>query len=70
MTVTVHRRLDSNTVCIPELQPLIGKDVQIIVIEETRPPMPRPDLTALHKLAGHIDLDYAAIDELRSRSMI
>ena len=38
-TIRIHRRLDSETLHLPELQPLIGKTVEITVREE---PPPRP----------------------------
>jgi len=41
--IHIHKHLDSETVTLPELKPLIGKDVEIIVIEERlgekRPPL-------------------------------
>jgi hypothetical protein len=70
MTLTVRRYLDSETLCLPELRPFLGKNVQIIIIEESEPKAPRPDLSALHALAGNIDLDYDAIEQLRARSIV
>ncbi len=69
MTVSIRRHLDSATIHLPEAAPLVGKDVRIIVVEEpvVRPPR---DLSALDRLAGKIDLDYEAIDDLRLRSML
>lgn len=69
MTISLHKHLDSNTLHLPELDPMIGKDVRIIVVEESGAPSFRPDLTLLHELAGHIDLDFDAIEDLRSRSV-
>jgi hypothetical protein len=39
--IVIRRTLDSDTLHLPELRPLIGKTVEIVVRE--RPPMP-PDL--------------------------
>ena len=39
--IVIRRTLDSDTLHLPELKPLIGKAVEIVVRE--RPPMP-PDL--------------------------
>jgi len=37
MTVVhIHRTLDSETLHLPEVRPLIGKNVEIIIIEETK----------------------------------
>lgn len=36
--VRIHRRLESDTLHLPELQPLIGKNVEIIVQEEIPTP--------------------------------
>ena len=68
MTVSVHRQLQSETIYLPEAAALVGKDVRIIVIEEPVPRAPR-DLSALERVAGKLDLDFDAIDELRRRSV-
>jgi hypothetical protein len=68
MTVSIRRHLDSETVHLPEAAGLVGKHVRIIVMEEPADRLP-PDLALLERLAGKIDLDYEAIDELRRRSV-
>jgi len=35
--VRIRRKLDSDTLHLPELKPLIGKNVEIIVLEEQAP---------------------------------
>ena len=37
--VRIRRRLDSETLHLPELKPLLGKNVEIIVLEESPPPI-------------------------------
>jgi hypothetical protein len=32
--IRIKRKLSSDTICIPELAPMIGRDVEIIVLEE------------------------------------
>jgi hypothetical protein len=64
MTISVHTHLRSDTIHLPEAAALVGKDVRIIVIEEPINRAPR-DLSALDRLAGKVDLDFAAIDDLR-----
>jgi len=34
MTVRIRRKLESETLYLPELRPLLGKNVEIIVLEE------------------------------------
>ena len=68
MTVSVHTHLRSSTIHVPEAEALVGKEVRIIMVEEPSPRPPR-DLSALDRLAGKIDLDYDAIDDLRRRSI-
>jgi hypothetical protein len=68
MTVSVHRHLRSETLHLPEIAGMVGKDVRIIVVEEPTPRAPR-DLSALDRLAGKIDLDLEAIDDLRRWSV-
>jgi hypothetical protein len=36
-SIRIHRKLESDTLHLPELKPLIGKDVEIIVQEEQKP---------------------------------
>ncbi len=36
--IRIHRRIDSETLHLPELRPLIGKAVEIVVTEEPTPP--------------------------------
>jgi len=68
MTVSIHKHLLSETIHLPEAAPLVGKDVRIIVVEEPVLRVPT-DLSALERLAGKINLDYEAIEDLRRRSV-
>ena len=52
---------------LPEAAGLIGKDVRVIIVEEPSADQ-RVDLSALDRLAGKIDMDFDAIDDLRQRS--
>lgn len=61
MTLSMRKHLYSENLHLPELLPLIGKDVCIIVVEEGEPRSLR-DISPLKRLAGHIDLDFAAIE--------
>jgi hypothetical protein len=70
MTISIRRHLDSETLVLPELQPMIGRDVRIIVIEESAPGAKKTELGALDRLAGTIDLDFQAIEDLRAQSLI
>ena len=49
--IRLHERLDSDTLHLPELRPLIGKNVEIIVQEEPEPAAGPYD--ALFELAGN-----------------
>ena len=42
-TIRVRRKLDSETLHLPELRPLLGKEVEIIVHEEGAAPTPGAD---------------------------
>ena len=68
MTISIHTHLTSDTIHLPEAAGLVGKDVRIIVVEEPKNTVPR-DMSAWDCLAGKIDLDYDAIEELRRRSV-
>ena len=54
--VRIRRKLDSETLHLPELQPLVGKNVEIIVLEESLPPI-TPG-------AGDWDMAMKAVAEL------
>lgn len=69
MTISIHTHLHSETVHLPEAAELVGKNVRIIVIEEPEKQLPR-NLSALDKLAGRIDLDFDAVQQLRARSAV
>lgn len=56
MTVRIHRKIESETLHLPELRPLIGKCVEIIVLEE--PP------AALTPGTGDWDAALTAAEEL------
>jgi hypothetical protein len=47
---------------------MIGKEAEIIVLEEQPAPAAKQDLSTLHQIAGNIDLDYDAIEHLRKIS--
>ena len=67
--VSIRKHLSSETIHLPEAAALVGKDVHIIIVEEPSPRQPR-DLSELDRLAGKIDLDYEAIEDLRRRRTI
>ncbi|HEY2587206.1 MAG TPA: hypothetical protein VGI81_15780 [Tepidisphaeraceae bacterium] len=69
--VRIRTRVDSETLHLPELREMIGKDVEIIVLEDKPAPKDRPqDLSALEVIAGSIDLDFDAIQQLREISKL
>jgi hypothetical protein len=66
--IRIFRRLDSETVYLPELRDMIGKNVEIIVLEEPDIRQSTGDLSLLQEMAGTIDLDFEAIENLREIS--
>lgn len=72
--IRVHRYIDSETLQLPELKELIGKDVEIVVLEEpTLPPAQsteKPDYSALAHIAGQDLIDPEVYKDLRAASMI
>ena len=54
--VRIRRRLESDTLHLPELKPLIGKAVEIIVLEEATP--------TIAPGTGDWDAAMKAVDEL------
>jgi len=66
--IRIYTRIESETVRLPELKPLVGKDVEIIVLEDSR--RPRGDLSTFFDAASDIPVDPGAIDELREASKL
>ncbi|MGB2824467.1 MAG: hypothetical protein WBF17_26060 [Phycisphaerae bacterium] len=66
--IRIFTRVESDTIRLPELKPLVGKDVEIIVLEDSR--RPRGDLSAFFEAASDIPVDPDAIDELREASKL
>ena len=72
--IRVHRCVDSDTLQLPELREFIGKEVEILVLEEPPsqgpPSAGRQDYSALTQIAGQDLIDPDAYQELRAASMI
>jgi hypothetical protein len=72
--IRVRRCVESDTLQLPELEEFIGKEVEILVLEEPRFPSQQPagarDYSALARIAGQDMIDPEAYKELRAASMI
>jgi hypothetical protein len=66
--VRIHRKLESETLHLPELKPLVGKAVEIIVLEETGPMITpgtgdwKGALKAVQELENY---DFEAVQKMR-----
>jgi hypothetical protein len=67
--VRIHRKVDSETLHLPEIRSMIGKQVEIIVMEEPAAPK-TGDLSLLESIAGKDLIDPDALKQLRDASMI
>ena len=72
--IRIHRCVDSETLYLPELKELMGKEVEIVVLEEPTSPPPQStakrDYSALAEIAGQDLIDPQAYVNLRAASMI
>ena len=72
--IRVHRCVESDILHVPELKELIGKEVEILVLEEpssqAKQPMGTKDYSALSQIAGLDMIDPEAYKELRAASLI
>lgn len=69
MTVRIHRKLDSETLYLPEIRPLIGKIVEIIVREEPLAAVTAATSdwdAALKAAEGLENYDFTAVDRQRA----
>jgi hypothetical protein len=70
--IRIHRYIDSETLQLPELRALIGKEVEIVVLEEPAQASATGtrDYSALDEIAGRDVIDPEAYRENRAASMI
>lgn len=68
--IHIRRYLDSETLTLPELKPLIGKTVEIIIREEIPTVRGKGPYDAFFALAGQQVVDLDAYKEIRAASMI
>jgi hypothetical protein len=71
--IRIRKKLDSDTLHLPELQAFLGKAVEIIVLEENGAPAePRPAsrYDAFFSLAGHDVVDPDAYKQLLDSSVL
>ena len=70
--IKIQRKIDSETLHIPELKRFLGKFVEIILLEvplSERTEM-KGDIKEFISAANRIDIDENAIQRLREESMI
>jgi hypothetical protein len=68
----IQTHLESDRPHLPELGPLVGKDVEITVREDSAPPAPMSEaqITELRGLLANLDYDFDAVDQLRRMSTL
>jgi hypothetical protein len=65
-TIRIHRTLDSDTLHLPELKPLIGKAVEITVTEAAGEAIAK-DWSALENAARELtDYDFDLVEDYRT----
>jgi hypothetical protein len=68
--IRIRKRIDSETLHLPELRPLIGKTVDIIVREDTTTAPGKSPYDAFFALVGQDVVDPEAYKRLLAASMI
>lgn len=69
MTVHIHRKVDSETLYLPEIRPFIGKIVEIIIREDPSASLASATSdwdTALRAAEGLENYDFTAVDRQRA----
>ncbi len=71
-SIRLKRKIDSEILHIPELRRFFGKQIQIIFIEmpTIEEDMPNGNMNDFIALAGNIDIDADAIEQLREASKL
>jgi hypothetical protein len=65
--IRIRKRVDSDTLHLPELKQMLGKMVEIVIVEETRTPSEPPQGTAcLGALLPKATFDPQALEAMRS----
>ena len=64
-TLKIRTRVESETLHLPQLRPVVGKDVEMVITETSADKNPRTDPEPFFALAGNIELDIEAIKALR-----
>ena len=70
--IKIQRKIDSETLHIPELKRFLGKFVEIILLEvpSSESAAMKGDIKEFISAANRIDIDEKAIQRLREESMI
>lgn len=60
--IRIRKKVDSETLHLPELKPMLGREVEIIVLEEAAPiQSPKGDWASILAAAQHLEgYDYEA----------
>ena len=66
----IKTHLDSDTLHLPQLGGLVGKDVEIIVFEDAPAIEQKASLDDFLALGGALDLDWDAVEQCRSESKV
>ena len=62
----IRKRVDSDTLHLPELKQMLGKTVEIIIVEETRTPEPPQATACFGALLPKATFDPQALEAMRS----
>lgn len=69
-TLKIRTHIDSETLHLPQIRPMLGKDVLMVITETSEDKESHPDIEPFFALAGNIKLDIEAIRDIREKSMI
>ena len=69
-TIKLHRKINSETLYIPELKRFFGKNVEIILLELPEKNPKKNKMEKFISAAGNIDIDEKAVSDLRKKSIL
>lgn len=68
--IKIRKRINSDTIHIPQLKKFMGKNVEIILLEIPEKNVKPKSMNKFISASGKIDIDEKAVDDLKNKSIL